>query len=370
MTTNLSMQTSTKLDAIALYSTSAEDIADQLAVMRRQESTIYRSVDYLRLNDESPSSSGGGGISSISSGRTATTDIDHPENQEHILSRSIMCHWCYELVDSCNLSRRSVSRAMNLLDRFVSSELQDERESDNTELSILQDKRQYQLAAMTCLYISIKIHDHLELDARLLSQISGGLYPITEILAMEERILEVLQWRVNGVTAEEVVASLLGTLKPEEYGYDIQVMCKLLDACVYQCELAVGEYDLSMLYKPSEVGLAAVLNGLGTLVDGGLMEMKGRYEYVIRLVELLNGEAGGEEEDDVDVDRIWNVQIRLQELLQRSGSSSCCSSGAGNGDNAVEEPKTPPQIKGKKEVNCSSPTSVAVVTARFRSSSV
>ena len=108
-----------------------------------------------------------------------------------------------------------------------------------------------------------------------------------------------LQWRVNGVTAEEVVASLLGTLKPEEYGYDIQVMCKLLDACVYQCELAVGEYDLSMLYMPSEVGLAAVLNGLGTLVDGGLMEMKGRYEYVIRLVELLNGEAGGEEDQIV-----------------------------------------------------------------------
>ena len=369
-TSNLPMQRSSSLDATSLYKTSVGDIADRLAVMQRQESTAYRPIDYLRHTDASSSSSScsssDDGSSCISSDSgdshtdaTAISITDEEEIQEHIISRSKMCTWCHRLADACSLSRRSVSRSMNYLDRFLSY-------SSSSSSRILQDKREYQLVSMTCLYISIKVHEHVELDAALLSQISAGLYSTDEILTMESKILEVLGWRVNGPTSEEFVSLFLGTLKPEEYGYDVEILCKLLDVCTYQCELAVADYNLSVLYRPSEVGLAAVLNGLGILVDGGLFSSKNRYEYVISLLELLDEDSMGQEGRD----RIRSVQVRLQQMLHpSSGASSSCSSIAE--EHTSECSKNDEKVVAsdpRQEVKCTSlsPSSVAIVTPTRR----
>lgn len=68
--------------------------------------------------------------------------------------RSKMCEWIYHVIDSTRLQRESASVAMSFLDRFLSSN--SERASKAKT-----NRKEYQLAAITCLYIAVKVRAHL-----------------------------------------------------------------------------------------------------------------------------------------------------------------------------------------------------------------
>ena len=283
--TDLIMQPTTKSDtaAAALFiGMSKDEIADRLAVMQHQESTTwYRRVDYL-----------------------SNTSNIQVQQQQHIQWRSKMCTWCHQVVDTDEqLSRLAVTRSMNYLDRFLaSSSSHCERARD-----ALANTKEYQLVAMTSLYIAIKIHEPLvSLGASLLAEISE--FDTKDILDMERCILEALDWRMNDPTSQDFVRLLLGMLNPEQgcYGHDHDyldtVLVSLLEESTFQCELATTDYDLSTC-KPSTVALASILNSINGMYEE-LLPNEAQYALLARVCDMMS--------PSMDMDEVGFVQTRLQ----------------------------------------------------------
>ena len=319
---SLTMIPSTQADAAALYSMSMDDIADRLTVMQHQESTSYRGIDYLQLMHQHQDD--------------INIDIDNlnimEHQQQHVEARSKMCVWCLQLTDICKLSRHAVSRSMNYLDRYIAASMiaNNDYNASSAQSHHLLDKRQYQLAAMTCLYISIKLHEPLAMDASLLAEISAGCYTTSEILAMESHILNVLEWKVNGPTVQEYIVYMLGLCNPEWYGYDLTTLRELLDASRFQCELAICDYELSIHCPASVVAVSCILNALEG-VEEGCMSCQARFDYMARLwssLVLLGKDCndccsshGGMDSSTSTIRRMTSlIQVRLRKLYcQNSG---------------------------------------------------
>jgi len=351
------MHTSTRADAASLYGMSFDDITDRLAAMRHQESTSYRCIDYLGcVSPLTPSSCGD------DSSLIGTAILSNEYRQ----SRNKMAQWCYQLTDICKLSRHAVARSMNYLDRFLATDHERAQRA-------LVGRREYQLAAMTALYISIKLHEPLAMEASLLAEISQGCYTVSEILSMERSILEALEWRVNGPTPQEFVSLYLGLLDPRGYSYDLSTLGSLLDVSTFQCELAAGDYDLSVGCTPSVVALASILNSLEGM-DEDLLPSSARCDFMARLCAVSSKNINR-------MALLKCVQLMLRRLFcQNSGvhlpsrempsdieadELTVCSSDSN--DTAEEEVersnyKTGQQVICQEVTECSSPV---CVTARY-----
>jgi Cyclin, N-terminal domain len=214
---------------------------DTIAVMRKQEdSAAYQTHDFLAI----PS------ISLI--------DID-------IDCRTKMCAWCYQVADFCKFSRESVEIAMSYLDRFMLTQPHG--------IDALQSRNTYQLAAMTTLYTAIKIHERQAMSPDVISQLSQGSYSPQQVEAMEAKILDALDWRMNPPTitsfARELLAITGDELSPREHEVAIE-LTRL------QSEVATAAYHLIATPR-SVIALAAVTNALeslGTIKRTTLYQMR------------------------------------------------------------------------------------------------
>lgn len=346
----LTMASSTNLDTAALYSMSINDISHQLSAMQHQESTTYRSIDYL----SSPEC--------LTSTVFNNNKAENINVQDHISSRSKMCQWSYEVTDMTSLSRLAVSRAMHYLDRFLATSSRTHNNKDARQA--LHNKREYQLASMTCLYISIKLYEPLTMDASLLSDISQGCYTTKDITDMENIILNALEWKMNGPTSQEFVSLLLGLLEPSGYRYDVDVLGSLYDVSRFQCELASTDYDLSVRYKPSVVGLASILNSM-EVMDDTLLSKRARDAFLISACDMMmpRGESSNSSDGLVNMKEVRLVQARLRQLFCQN--SSTLRDGDDNdimsrsdADNKVNESSSAAWFKDDVDVKCSSPVSV------------
>ncbi|KAL7476350.1 hypothetical protein ACHAW6_002222 [Cyclotella cf. meneghiniana] len=230
---------------------SVEEITDRIHVMQRQESTSYKSRDYV-------------------DGKEPAVDRE---------CRVKMCEWCYQVTDFCRFKRETVAVSMSYLDRFLSK-------SRPSAKRALKYKKDYQLAAMTCLYIAVKLFEPLAMDTGLLSSISQGCYTESDISEMEQEILTSLGWRMNGPTAHDFLSHIIALLPSSVYAYDDSIPTTLSDFSRFQVELAVSDYDLS-LHKSSVVALAAILNSAAG-VDDRMFPTQSRLQYL----QLITKELG------------------------------------------------------------------------------
>jgi hypothetical protein len=222
---------------------SVDEITERLHVMQHQESTNYKCIDYIK-----------GG--------------DHAIDRE---SRVKMCEWCYQVTDFCKFRRDTVAISMAYLDRFLSKTTPSAKRA-------LDSKKHYQLAAMVCLYIALKLHEPLAMDTALLSSISQGCYSESDIEMMEQDILTALGWRLNGPTTHDFVSHLIALLPSSDNIFGESIASTLSDFSRFQVELAVSDYDLSM-QKPSVVALAAILNSAEG-VDIRMFSASSRQEFL------------------------------------------------------------------------------------------
>lgn len=115
--------------------------------------------------------------------------------------RSKICEWCYRIIDHFQYDREVVSIAMDYFDRMLLSKCFG---------SFPVPSSTYQLTAMSSLYIAIKCHgDHGDdeschrnhrLCINSYVELSRGQFTRTQILSMEQTILETLEWKVNPIT--------------------------------------------------------------------------------------------------------------------------------------------------------------------------
>ena len=161
-----------------------------------------------------------------------------------------MAAWCYQVVDFCKFRRETVEIAMNFLDRFLVTP---------AGLSAKIDRKLYQLAAMTCLYTAVKIHEPEAMDPKLVSNLSRGTYSPQEVESMESVVLAALQWRLNPPTALSFVRQFLDLIPDDVLSRDIRQT--VYDITKYQTELAVNESEFVCI-KSSTVAYCAVMNAL------------------------------------------------------------------------------------------------------------
>jgi len=247
-----------------------DDVPDRIAIMLIQEENEYSCFDYLAANEAIR--------------RKATKPVDED-------CRVKMCEWCYQVVDFCKFRRETVGIGMSFLDRYMCSK---------KGKKALGDRKEYQLVAMTCLYIAIKLHEPLEMETSLLADLSRGCYTEMEFANMEKCILEAIEWRVSGPTPLAFVLHFISFL-PDIISPSVVVA--IFDYARYQTELAIGDHYF-VKTKPSVVGMAALLNALEGM-DTALVPDR-IVNRLIRTVVMYT---------DMDMDEVERIQIRLSNII-------------------------------------------------------
>lgn len=223
-----------------------DDITTTLQVMRLQEANGYQCSDYLQRpkNLKRPQA----GISH-----------ELPVDAE---CRFKMAEWCYQVVDFCKFSRSTVAIAMSYLDRYLTTEV---------GAPALNDRKVFQLAAMTSLYTAIKIHEPEAMEPKVVANLSRGTYTEQQVIDMEMSILGAIQWRMNPPTAISFINSLFALL-PEGIMSSAE-RDAVYELAKFQTELAVNESSL-IAVGASTVAFSALLNALET-VTAGCMDVVG-----------------------------------------------------------------------------------------------
>jgi len=257
---------------------SAEQTLETIDAMRRQEEHHrYCVTDYL---SEIP--------------KIATTSLDNPVD---VSCRSVMGKWCNEIADFCNYKRETVAIAMNCLDRFMATPSGQE---------ILLDRNLYQLAAMTALYSSVKIHEMEAMDPNLVSRLSRGVHTTAAVEAMEFKMLNAIQWRVNPPTAMSFTRMIINDLVSNH----LLSPCKketIIDITRIQIELTVNEYDFST-FNGSSIAFACMLNAIESCSDDGMF--LANFETTIGKTLLVDEEC------------IQNLRFAIYELMNGGDDNS------------------------------------------------
>lgn len=261
------------------------DVLDRINLMRKQEETTYHVRDYL--------------AESAKVRKLASKPVDAD-------CRVKMCEWCYQVVDFCKFRRETVGIGMSYLDRYLCTP---------KGLEALCNRKEYQLAAMTALYIAIKLHEPLEMETSLLADLSRGCYNEMEFVDMEQTLLQALKWKVNGPTSLGFVQYFMALIP-----YDVHptVGSLIMDYSRYQIELAISEQSF-VSNKLSEIAIASILNSLEG-IDCGLFPIKLQNKFIRRIEKsskiIINSN------NDPDNNKIEIIQAKLTMLMVSMISST------------------------------------------------
>lgn len=319
----------------------ALEIADRLLVMRQQEETAYRCSDYLVLAcaGDGPSDPG---VASAAPQQEQAKPVDEE-------CRVKMAEWCTQVVDFCKFRRETVGIGLNYLDRFLSTAINgppacdcDEDSSGSSDhefdsglknraLRALRDRKEYQLAAMTSLYMAIKLNEPLEMETSLLSELSRGCYTDAEIAHMELDMLDALDWRVSGPTALSFVSHFLALIPPS-VSANPMVPATLLDFCRYQTELATGDYHF-VTKRPSTVAMASLLNSMEAIDDAYFDQIE-RSVFFQTLLEASSVRPDAPEVSDARIRLMTSFRKSSGYELRHVASQLCLGGGRGNADTA------------------------------------
>lgn len=270
-----------------------QDILNSISAMLRQEEhyLCHDYLDHVSLLDDTDAAT-----------TAATTTHHHPSNVIDAAidetCRSKMCEWIFHVIDSTLLQRETASVAMGFLDRYLSSS------SERAALARL-NRKEYQLAAMTCLYIAVKIREPFEMDAGLMSRLSRGIHSAEEITSLEYEILIALQWRMNGPTTFQFVNYILELLPDSAKA----IAPTIYEHSHFQAELATGDYAFVPHLRQSTIAVACILNSLGGIERGSFP-----HNECIQFIQTISAALNV----DIDSPLMNAVRGRLLESFAKS----------------------------------------------------
>ncbi|KAL7538659.1 hypothetical protein ACHAWF_006171, partial [Thalassiosira exigua] len=162
----------------------------------------------------------------------------------------------------------------SLLDRHLSSGKGQSKEA-------IEDRYRFQLAFITCFYISVKIHEPVGLSAQELSaHLCRGYYNEKDAIAMECDVLFALEWRLLGPTPMGYVTNFLELL-PE---LDPSATKYLLEKSPQYVDRATADFYFATL-KPSVVGAGCLVSCL-TEID--VLTSSERQSFWIKLSKMAD----------------------------------------------------------------------------------
>lgn len=270
----------------SINSTDQEVTSDQLLQLFHRESSSQYAVspNYLHSCILIPPGSSDQGVSEKCRRRT--------------------CEWMYDICDYFRLNREVVAIALFYVDRYftitfgdcsrqnTNSTTHEEGRDQDHQVSSTQrpvTRREFQLVALTSLYIAIKTHgearredvattatkssqpqpqswNRLKFNLTICASISRHQFTSHNIEECECTILRTLQWRVNPIVPSGILIDSLVNLLPSSM--DCSMALYVYDCAKYLAELSVSVPALSLVYRPSIVAYASVLYALDTLDCG------------------------------------------------------------------------------------------------------
>ena len=282
------------------------DISQRLKVMRRQEASHYTIPDYLKAEfqqklreaaeadataedsveraaadsraavpssvDDAASAAAGannneGGGPAAADGSSSSAGGSSTNATINELWREKICEWCYQVVDHFDFNREVVSVAMNYLDRYLATRTV--------------NRRIFQLAAMTALYLAIKLFEPGKLRMSSLIDLSRGYFMAEHIVTMEDSMLQSLKWHVHPPTAfafcRDFMRLVSGDISPRAR-HDVNELAR------FMTELSVCDYWF-ITKKPSSIALAALINAI-ELQGPRRVAPRYKVEFLHRVVEL------------------------------------------------------------------------------------
>jgi len=205
------------------------------------------------------------------------------------------CEWMYDICDYFQLSREVVGIALFYVDRYFTLTF-DGASGGQSPVT----RRQFQLVALTGLYIAVKLHgesrqenlacrsspssgspgqhhqhdntqpwNRLKFSLAVCASISRNQFTPREIEDCERNMLNKLDWHVNPIVSSgTIIDSLLWYLpstisaRTTEGGIGESISLFVYDCAKYLAELSVSVPALSLVYKPSNVAYASILYAL------------------------------------------------------------------------------------------------------------
>jgi len=218
--------------------TNAEENLDVLQAMRKLEDSGYTVETDQALVDEF-----------VGDDHTRLT----PDSKRVGRWRAKMVDFCYEVAEYCMSDRETVAIAMSYLDRFLRTP---------AGLEVCQNQDLFKLAAMTCHYTTIKIHEPPAVPPEVISEMSLGAFSVEQAEDMEFVILQSIGWRVNPPTSYAFLRQFL-------YLIPVGLMTANLKESAY--EAAVEQLDFALRDrhfvkdKQSDIAMSGLLNALRSI---------------------------------------------------------------------------------------------------------
>mmetsp|Transcript_27414 Transcript_27414/g.31962 ORF Transcript_27414/g.31962 Transcript_27414/m.31962 type:complete len:306 (-) Transcript_27414:222-1139(-) len=217
-------------------------LIDQINTLCQQEEDAYKCLDYL---------------SPVYQGHLDVFDWrsteSRPSSDSQITERwrDKICEWAYNMIDHFNYDRDLVAVTMNFLDRYA------------MERSV--DRKTYQLAAMTCLFLVTKMHSsrstNLLLDVSSLVKLSQDAFEKNDVLGMERDILHTLNWNLHPPTPSTFV-TYLSELIPFEFSKQSHNLFReIIGVAQFTAELSVCDYFF-VPKRSSLIAVASLLNAM------------------------------------------------------------------------------------------------------------
>ncbi len=204
-------------------------------------------------------------------------------NQVNDADRQKMCEWYYEMADFLKIDRSTASRSMMLLDRFMAASTH-----SPVAAEARQNRDQYQLFALTSLFITIKLYERLNIQAEHVSYLSRGRYEPQEIIKMEIVMLAALQWKVSEASKVDYVDIIMNYITPrmENHSYVMssdEFLENVKELALLQIQLS--DFEAAFVSKrQSIVAFAAVCNAFETKKTGLSQSNKEAFYICIKSV--------------------------------------------------------------------------------------
>lgn len=150
------------------------DLHERMDAMLRQELKDYKTFDYLAPIYQQQLSVHSDGVLFDSSTASHSTSSSASSTINEIWREKI-CEWAFQVIDHFDFSREVVGVAIHYLDRYLATRTV--------------NKKVFQLAAMTCLFLAIKLYEPGRLSMSTMIDLSRGYFTVDQMTAMETSIL-------------------------------------------------------------------------------------------------------------------------------------------------------------------------------------
>ncbi|KAL3804010.1 hypothetical protein HJC23_006401 [Cyclotella cryptica] len=256
------------------------ELIEQLCVMQHQEEDAYKCSVYMDSANTKPVS---------------------PSDRESL------CIWGYHTIAACpGIARSTGVVAILYFDRFLST-------SSPIAKWVLKDRREFQLAFVACLVIALKVHSGLNVELDFVSGvICDDMYDIKEIIMMENEVLKVLKWRLNGPIPHDFIDRFLCLLPPSD-SINFEFLSRFSKALTEQ---ALTIYSIA-LRSPSVIAFASIFCCLQFMDSASQLNNLSMLHILEEVMGFDSGDA-----------QIQAVCMRMSSLL-RGFPSNSVQSGVG-----------------------------------------